>query len=192
MTMENPDTPWLREYEGRNPKPFTLRHSPAAVFFLKFLKSKGAHTSGAKLADIGCGSGRDSVFFARNGFEVHAIDRDSSVTEGLDLHGVRVHCHSATDSWLFEDAFFDFAIDVLCYGQGKDAGGKKFYRRELKRTLKPGGYYLVCVPAPPASSPASAGRRVAEEFAGFRPVASEESEDCGVRVISVILQAKGI
>ncbi len=189
--MENPDTPWLREYESRNPKPFTMQPSPAAVFFLKFLKSKGARTSGAKLADIGCGSGRDSVFFARNGFEVHAIDRVSSVTEGLDLHGVRTHCHSATDSWLFEDAFFDFAIDVLCYGQEKDeekdAEGKRFYRRELKRTMKPGGYYLICVPA----ASATAGR-LGGEFSGFAAVASEESEDGGTRVLSVILQAKGI
>jgi len=181
--MENPDTPWLREYEGRRPKPFDTPPSPAAVFFLEFLKSKGMRTAGAKLADIGCGSGRDSVFFARNGFEVHAIDRDSSATGGLDLHGVRVHCHSAMDAWLFEDAFFDFAIDVLCYGQEQDAGGRALYRRELKRTLRPGGYYLVCLPAASA---------MAGEFVGFTTVASEESDDLGGRVLSVILQAKDI
>lgn len=180
--MENPDTPWLRNYESRSPKPFITPPSPAAAFFLKFLKSKGVRSG--KLADIGCGSGRDSVFFARNGFEVHAIDRDGPAMKDLDLHGVRVHCHSATDAWLFEDAFFDFAIDVLCYGQEKDAEGKKFYRGELKRTLGPGAYYLLCVPA--------AGRRMAEEFAGFTTVASEESDDGGSRVLSVILQAKGI
>ncbi len=190
--MENPDTPWLRNYESRSPKPFTQQPSPAAVFFLKFLKSNGISTAGAKLADIGCGSGRDSVFFARNGFEVHAIDRDSSAMKDLDMHGVRVHCHSAMDAWLFEDAFFDFAIDVLCYGQEQDAEGKRFYRSELKRTLRPGGYYLLCVPAPPASSSGAAGRRTAEEFAGFTAVASEESDDNGARVLSSILQAKGI
>ncbi|MDD5340076.1 MAG: class I SAM-dependent methyltransferase [Candidatus ainarchaeum sp.] len=190
--MENPDTPWLREYEGRSPKPFTQPPSPAAVFFLKFLESKGARTAGATLADIGCGSGRDSVFFARNGFEVHAIDRDSSVTEGLDMHSVRVHCHSAMDAWLFEDAFFDFAIDVLCYGQEQDAEGKRFYRRELKRTLKPGGYYLLCVPAPPPASPGAAAIRIAKEFSGFTAAASEESDDAGKRVLSIVLQAKAI
>jgi SAM-dependent methyltransferase len=96
------------------------------------------------------------------------------------------------DAWLFENTFFDFAIDVLCYGQENDAEGKKFYRRELERTLKPGGYYLICAPAPPAISPGAAAIRIAEEFAGFTSVASEESDDNGSHVLSVILQAKGI
>ena len=105
MTMENPDVPWLHDYDSRSPKPFTLKPSPAAVFFLKFLKSNSIRTSGAKLADIGCGSGRDSVYLVRNGLEVHAIDLDGAAIEELDMHGVRPHCHSATDSWLFEDGF---------------------------------------------------------------------------------------
>ena len=178
--MENPDVPWHRDYEGRSAKPFTLEPSPAAVFFLEFLKSKGVRTNGARLADVGCGSGRDSVFFARNGFEVHAIDRDGAAMADLDLHGVTVHCHSATDCWLFEDSFFDFAIDVLCYSQEQGAGFRKSYRDELNRALKSGGYYLLCVPA-------SAGKSIAAEFSGFSVEASEESDDNGRRVLNTIL-----
>jgi cyclopropane fatty-acyl-phospholipid synthase-like methyltransferase len=187
--MENPDTPWLRDYEGRSPKPVLQQPSPAAVFFLKFLQSKNIKAAGSTLADIGCGSGRDSVFFVRSGFEVHAIERDSSKTEGLELHGVRTHNHSVTDSWLFDDGFFDFAIDVLCYAGESDTQGRKFYRDELKRTLKKGGYYLLCVPV---SSANGAGKRMADGFAGFTPVASEESLDGETPVLSVILQAKSI
>ena len=182
--MENPDTPWLRDYEGRSPKPFLQQPSPAAVFFRNFLQSRGVRAAGERLADVGCGSGRDSVFFARSGFEVHAIERDGSKTEGLELHGVQTHNHSAMDSWLFEDGFFDFAIDVLCYSGEQDAEGRKFYRSELKRTLRKGGYYLLCLPL--------ASRELAKEFAGFEPVASEESVDCGTPVVSILLRAKTI
>lgn len=180
LLMESPDVPWDREYEARSPKPFTHQPSPGAVFFLKFLKSKGVRTDGRRLADVGCGNGRDSVFFARNGFEVHAIDRDGSAIEDLDLHGVTAHCHSVTDCWLFEDSFFDFATDVLCYAHEQGAGCRKSYRDELNRALKSGGYYLLCVPA-------SAGKSIAAEFSGFSVAASEESDDAGTRVLNVIL-----
>lgn len=181
--MENPDVPWLRNYESRSPKPFTTPPSPAAVFFMNFLRSKGVRTAGAKLADIGCGSGRDSVYFARNGFEVHAIDRDGAAMGGIDLHGVRAHCHSVTDSWMFEDAFFDFAIDVLCYSGVRDAGGRKTYASELMRTLKPGGYCLLCVPDGPR-----AVEELEKEFAGLTTAASGRADDCGTRVLSLILR----
>lgn len=180
--MENPDTPWLRNYESRTPKPFTSRPSPAAVFFLRFLKSAGA-PPGAKLADIGCGSGRDSVFFARNGFEVHALDKDASAMQDIDLHGVKQHCHSATDAWLFEDGFFDLAMDVLCYSEVQDAGSRKTYVSELRRTLKQGGFYLLCIPDGPGA--ADAARK---EFAGFGIVASGRSEDRGKAVLCLILR----
>jgi hypothetical protein len=88
------------------------------------------------------------------------------------------------DSWLFEGGFFDFAIDVLCYSQEPDAGNRAFYRAELRRTLKAGGYYLLCMPA--------ASRGLENEFTGFETVASEESHDGGIQVRSVILRAKGI
>jgi hypothetical protein len=113
-----------------------------------------------------------------------------SALEGLDMHGVKAHCHSATDAWLFDDAFFDFAIDVLCYGEEPDAAGKKFYRSELKRTLMPGGYCLLCVPEESGNGGPDAMKTLEKEFesAGFTLVASDMADDDGVKVVSLIFQ----
>lgn len=43
-------------------------HSKGAEEFSKMLKPKSS------ILDIGCGSGRDSIFFAKNGFDVTGID----------------------------------------------------------------------------------------------------------------------
>jgi len=52
-----------------------------------------------KLLDIGCGEGRNAVFFARNGYEVHAFDLSPAGVEKTRrlaaAAGVRVHAFEA-------------------------------------------------------------------------------------------------
>jgi SAM-dependent methyltransferase len=167
---ESPDLPWAKDHDGRLKKEFDIPPSRSVVFFFEFLKGKGL-TRG-RVIDIGCGNGRNAIFFARNGFEVHAVDKSDEVLKDMDLHGVMPHCHSVTDCWLFEDGFFDAAIDVFCYSEQEDEGRKGIYRSELVRVLKEGGYYLLSLPA---------GRftreRAASEFDGLEVVAAEESTD---------------
>ena len=50
-------------YWGKQPS------SMARIFFKKFLPQDGQ-----SLLDIGCGEGRDSIFFAQNGFQVKGFD----------------------------------------------------------------------------------------------------------------------
>ena len=71
----------------------------------------------------------------------------AEVLKDLDLHGVMPHCHSVTDFWLFEDSFFDIAMDIFCYCYQTEAERKELYRSELRRVLKPDGIYLLSVPA---------------------------------------------
>lgn len=181
---ECPDTPWAHEPDRRAGREFTEPPSPASVFFLEFLRSKGV-LSGT-VADLGCGSGRNAVYFAKNGFEVHAIDSCSGPLGDLDLYGVVPHCGSVAECWLFEDSFFDIAMDVLCYSELKDARERTAYRGELMRTLKPGGHFLVSVPADAFTPDA-----LAREFPSFAVAASaktrEPPEHGGVRTLSLAL-----
>ena len=73
------------EYYQRNAKEFfsqTINVDMQNVYhpFLEYLPK--AHLSNQqKILDVGCGSGRDSVFFANQGFEVIAIDGSKSLIE---------------------------------------------------------------------------------------------------------------
>lgn len=182
--MESPDTPWARTHDGRMKRMLVPAPSRAAVFFMEFLRSEGI--ARGKLVDIGCGNGRNAIYFAEKGFEVHAVDRSDEVLKDIDLHGVMPHCHSVTDYWLFEDGFFDLAMDVLCYSEQDAPGHRERYMAELKRVLKPGSYVLLSVPE------AYTKERVENEFAGFAVMSSEESEDRvfgkKLKVLNIILR----
>jgi len=167
--MESPDVPWAKRDDARVRKRMDQKPSRAAVFFLEFLKTAGVN--GGRLVDLGCGVGRNAVLFVENGFEVHAVDRSDEVLKDIDLHGVMPHCHSVTDYWLFEDGFFDLAIDIFCFSEHADSEGKGFYISELSRVLKPGGYILLSIPA------GFAMEKIEADFVGFEIVASETSED---------------
>jgi len=153
---------------------------------VEFLKSAGIHAG--RLIDLGCGIGRNAVFFAEKGFEVHAVDRSDEVLKDLDLHGVMPHCHSVSDSWLFDDGFFDLAVDIFCFSEQVEHDGKSFYAGELGRVLKSGGYFLISVPA--RRTP----EHILNHFPGFELAASEESEDRfhgeTVRTLNLILRKK--
>ncbi|MCI0503585.1 class I SAM-dependent methyltransferase [Candidatus Micrarchaeota archaeon] len=168
--MESPDVPWAKREDGRVKKRLDEKPSRAAVFFLEFLESKGVRRG--RLIDLGCGAGRNAVFFAEAGFEVHAVDRSEDVLKDIDLHGVMPHCHSVTDYWLFEDDFFDFALDIFCFCEQEDSGRRAFYLAEMLRVLKQGGYLLLSVP-----SDAFQKETVGAMFEGFEILASEEAED---------------
>src|SRR5690242_846080 len=44
---------------------------------------KGRITPGMRIVDAGCGSGRNIVYFLREGYEVHAVDPDAQAVESV-------------------------------------------------------------------------------------------------------------
>jgi SAM-dependent methyltransferase len=138
--METPDTPWAKDQDIRINKPKIDKPNPAAVFFSEFLTSKSIRSG--RLIEVGGGNGRNAVFFAEKGFEVHCVDKDS--IPDLDLYGVMPHSHNVGDFWHFEMDYFDAALDVSCYSCLSDTE-KQNYRMELKRVVQNGGFYLLGV-----------------------------------------------
>lgn len=62
-------SPWAREYR-RTPETYIWGTEPSS-----FAREVAAMLPpGARLLDLGCGEGRDSVFFATQGFEVVGVD----------------------------------------------------------------------------------------------------------------------
>jgi ubiquinone/menaquinone biosynthesis C-methylase UbiE len=183
---ESPDVPWAKNHDHRIRKPFSDPPSPAAVFFLEFLKSVGI--SGGRMIDLGCGNGRNAIFFAKEGFEVHAVDRSEDVLKDMDLHGVMPHCHSVTEIWLFEDGFFDFAMDIFCYECQIDPERKKFYRSELSRVLKENGTCILSLHG------STSLEDLEREFSGFEILKTEKNIDKidgkNVEALNVIMRKK--
>ena len=103
-----------------------------------------------KLLDVGCGGGRDVVVFARDGFEVTAIDFSSGMLaeaeKRMKKEKIKVKFVQADAIHLpFADASFDYVwcCNVISTIVGKENRQQAF--DELYRVLKPGGEAVIAV-----------------------------------------------
>lgn len=97
-----------------------------------------------KILDLGCGTGRNSLFFAKYEFEVFASDICEKSINTLknkiynkNISNIKVYNQSFTDI-LFKDRFFDAVVctSVLHHAKLKDI---KRAIKEIYRVLKPKG-----------------------------------------------------
>lgn len=141
---------WQHEYQKKGiPSSFREHPSGSVVEFVEFLAERQA--IGGRVLDLGCGMGRNTVYLAQRGFEVHAIDFVQGNIDALqaaaDEAGVseRVHGHtqSVIREWPLEAGTASAVVDTFCYKHQIDDEERASYRRELARVLKPGGYYLL-------------------------------------------------
>lgn len=65
---------------------------------------------GGQLLDVGCGNGRDSVYFAQNGVDVTAIDLSQKAIAGLKSRApcIRAVCDNVLTSSVFAEDAFDY------------------------------------------------------------------------------------
>ena len=73
-----------------------------------------------KILEIGCGQGRDAIYFSQLGFDVSAFDLSSnaiqsiiSVKENMNLNKLNVFEHNVVNSLAFPDEYFDFVYSNL-------------------------------------------------------------------------------
>jgi len=87
-------------------------------------------TKPLKLLDVGCGEGKDAVFFARNGYEVSAFDiSDAGIEKTRSLADkIGVHVH------VFKADILDFRLDThydIIFSSGVLHYIKPEYRKEI-------------------------------------------------------------
>ncbi len=119
--------------------------------FFEFLLSKNAKDLSG--LEMGCGKGRNVIWFAKEDIVLKASGFDFSenaireAKRRSDADGVAgktdLRVADATLPWPYPVASFDFAIDCFAASDIEDIAGREFAAREMARVLKPGGYILI-------------------------------------------------
>jgi SAM-dependent methyltransferase len=105
------------------------------------------------LLELGAGQGRDTVFFARQGFQVHALDYSESGLKAIEgkttLLGlspsITVWRHDARQPLPFEDESFDACYSHMFFCMAFTTTELEFLTQEIRRVLKPGGLHIYTV-----------------------------------------------
>ncbi len=111
---------------------------------------RGRIVPGMRIFDAGCGSGRNLVYFFREGYEVFAIDADAqavtstrtlaeSVGATLPAENFRVE---AVESNSFPDGIADVVISSAVLHFARDDAHFEAKLRGSWRVLKPGGLFF--------------------------------------------------
>ncbi len=114
---------------------------------------KGRISPGMRILDAGCGSGRNLVYFLREGYDVYAADADAEVLEGVrSLAGIlaptlpssnfRVE---AVEHMSFDDACADVVVSNTVLHFARDDAHFESMLQGCWRVLKPGGMFFCRV-----------------------------------------------
>jgi SAM-dependent methyltransferase len=98
---------------------------------------------GARILDVGCGTGRDAAFFARNNLLVTAVDFSTEAIERVRAMGLPIDARvMETTSLNFPDTSFDAVYAHLSLHYFDDATTDVIFK-SIHRMLKPSGHFFV-------------------------------------------------
>lgn len=111
---------------------------------------KGRISHGMRILDAGCGTGRNLVYFLREGYEVYAADADPGVVEGvrsmartlapaLPASNFRVE---SIENMTFDEGCADVVICNTVLHFARDDEHFETMLRGCWRVLKPGGLFF--------------------------------------------------
>jgi tellurite methyltransferase len=117
--------------------------------FDQLLKGRYAHCK--KIIDVGCGTGRNSFYFLRNGYEVVGVDPNPQAVEAVKLLSAELAPNNPPENFMvanaedlpYPDASFDLIISSAVLHFAKDKQHFDAMLRSMFRVLKPGGYFFA-------------------------------------------------
>jgi tellurite methyltransferase len=112
---------------------------------------KGRYDNCKKVLDVGCGNGRNLIYFFRNGYEVFGVDPQPHAVETVKELSAALAPDNPLENFLectaedlpFTDATFDLVISSAVLHFAKDVQHFDSMVHSMFRVLKPGGYFFA-------------------------------------------------
>lgn len=146
LNAQNPH--WERTYHGHT-EMFGEEPSEPARKAMELFQREGK----IKILELGAGQGRDTLFFARNGLQVTALDysetgvqtvREKALVHGL-AQSITAMRHDVRQPLPFEDGSFDACYSHMLFCMALTTAELVFLAGEVRRVLKPGGLAIYTV-----------------------------------------------
>lgn len=112
---------------------------------------KGRLENAKRVLDLGCGSGRNLVYFLRQGLEVHGVDQDPEAIEQVRKMALSLQPEADAsrfqvaqiDNLLHESASFDLVMLNAVLHFARDVAHFDAMIHEAWRVLSPGGLFFA-------------------------------------------------
>ena len=131
---------------------YKLQHSFGNIDIYLFDQLlKGTYETCEKVLDVGCGDGRNLVYFLNNDFDVYGIDTNPDAIEAVGILSKNLAPEKSTANFKiakaeeipFDSAYFDLVISsaVLHFAENEE----HFWQMlsGMWRVLKPGGFFFA-------------------------------------------------
>lgn len=145
-------TIWEAEYNNQNLVTLGDKPQEDTKRFVKWLKKQKffdnppAGGESLKVLDAGCGTGRNTEYFAEMGFEAYGFDIAGNAIgiarQNSTNKNAHYEIHDMAEKLPYEDNFFDVTLDVTS-SNALTTKNREKYLAELARVVKSGGFLFL-------------------------------------------------